>query len=1313
MKYLRTLVISLLAFGALGSAAAFAQGKTLAVPVVSQLPQTEWCWAASSQAVLSYTGNAPGMCNIVNWVRPQRGWGNANCCTNGTGTVCNQPNSMWGGAGSTQDVLSNWGADSTRYSRSLTLAETKKAIDDDSPVLVGWIGRSGGRQTGHMVVLHGYNGSNMTIMDPWNGAITLSHGSVVSTATRRWTLTLVVRPQKVTYVVDDTGSMDDEIASVRDTLRNQINGFRNGGRFVKYTLITYKDTVQYVGSTVDHNTITSWVNALTASGGGDCPEEGYGALDEAAARAPGSEIWWMTDADSHGSFLRMLQTRFRLWQAGCTLHSTILGACTSGFAGSSCQDDSTPYKSEMIDTRQPVSPKVDVSAFVAGEELSTGTGGLYFSVASDDIDEATEIIVEEISSTALLNRLTLSAGSKTTSVPVDTSVESLKITLDVRAGAGGSISVTGPGGAAVVPGAAGVREIKAGNSRMLILTPPALRSGTYSVTSSSSEDYFLSVSGKSKHLLSVLDDTTSGVGRALNVKVALPSLSPAVGFVGPGDDGPGGPLPSITPPPPDLSFDPADLSFFIEKLDGTGRKTIQLFDDGLHGDAVPNDGIFGGEVVLSSAGSFSLGATSGRLTRKAKLTLTAGSVSVSGPEDTVAAPGTTVTHTFQIENLSSSSRTFDLGITSSAGWADLSGLPATLTIGGGASVTGDIPVNVPVSASRGDLSVLSVTVAAQDDPTVTDSASVMTSAWEGPLLQSLTPTVVHPGDELTLMGTAFGSDPGAGNRSTNLHNVTIAGLRVADGDVLEWRPNRVRIRVPATASSGLIFLVADGAQSNELEVTVVTDTSTCLDGATEMCLNRERFLVEVDWRDFDGNRGSGRVVPFGSADSGLFYFFNPDNWEMLVKILNGCSITNHFWVFAAATTNVEYTLRVTDTVTGDSKSYFNPLGNSAAAITDTEALDSCGDAVVTGVEQVSSPEAPLHPVLRFPEKPLPEKAERISEKAWSRKACVISTISCNSTVNGRLTVDDCALDDGTFVDFWEFSGAAGTEVTINLTSNAFDAFLALFDPDTIPAAFDDDSGPGVNARIRHVLDKTGTWTIGANNLLPPNIGNYTLSLACSGVTGSAPEAPSNLTASASSASTIDLRWRDNSDNEDEFRVESKSGGGSFVDIGSVPANSTRATVEDLSPNTRYTFRIRARNESGNSGYSNQASATTLAPSGVCTVGSSNLCLNADRFRVEVDWKDFAGNEGSGQAVPGSDDSGLFWFFNSNNWEMLIKVLDGCRVNSKYWVFAAATTNVEYTLRITDTEHGVTRTYFNRLGRSASAITDTSAFATCP
>lgn len=116
----------------------------------------------------------------------------------------------------------------------------------------------------------------------------------------------------------------------------------------------------------------------------------------------------------------------------------------------------------------------------------------------------------------------------------------------------------------------------------------------------------------------------------------------------------------------------------------------------------------------------------------------------------------------------------------------------------------------------------------------------------------------------------------------------------------------------------------------------------CVPGPQTMCLNAGRFRVEVEWRDGTGETGPGQVVLGTLAgDSGLFWFFSPANWEMLVKVLDGCAINDRFWVFAGATTDVAYTLTVTDIHTGQSKSYPNPLGSAADSITDTGALAVC------------------------------------------------------------------------------------------------------------------------------------------------------------------------------------------------------------------------------------------------------------------------------------------------------------------------------------------------------------------------------------
>ncbi len=116
----------------------------------------------------------------------------------------------------------------------------------------------------------------------------------------------------------------------------------------------------------------------------------------------------------------------------------------------------------------------------------------------------------------------------------------------------------------------------------------------------------------------------------------------------------------------------------------------------------------------------------------------------------------------------------------------------------------------------------------------------------------------------------------------------------------------------------------------------------------------------------------------------------------------------------------------------------------------------------------------------------------------------------------------------------------------------------------------------------------------------------------------------------------------------------------------------------------------------------------------CGPDPAILCLHDGRFRVEAEWTDFAGNTGHGTAVAArSMDSGMLWFFHPDNWEVLVKVLDGCSINQRFWVFAAATTDVAYTLEVTDTATGLVRSYTNPLGVASPAITDTEAFAICP
>ncbi len=104
-----------------------------------------------------------------------------------------------------------------------------------------------------------------------------------------------------------------------------------------------------------------------------------------------------------------------------------------------------------------------------------------------------------------------------------------------------------------------------------------------------------------------------------------------------------------------------------------------------------------------------------------------------------------------------------------------------------------------------------------------------------------------------------------------------------------------------------------------------------------LCLAGHRFKVTVDWRTSPTAVGKGKIRPL-TDDSGTFWFFGPENIELNIKVLNACSLNNHFWIFSSASTDVAVKLTVTDLATGSQKIYQNPAGQTYKTITDVKAF---------------------------------------------------------------------------------------------------------------------------------------------------------------------------------------------------------------------------------------------------------------------------------------------------------------------------------------------------------------------------------------
>jgi YVTN family beta-propeller protein len=93
--------------------------------------------------------------------------------------------------------------------------------------------------------------------------------------------------------------------------------------------------------------------------------------------------------------------------------------------------------------------------------------------------------------------------------------------------------------------------------------------------------------------------------------------------------------------------------------------------------------------------------------------------------------------------------------------------------------------------------------------------------------------------------------------------------------------------------------------------------------------------------------------------------------------------------------------------------------------------------------------------------------------------------------------------------------------------------------------------------------------------------------------GTAPDAPSGLTATSASENRIDLSWTDDSSDELGFKIERRrSGDTTYQQIAKVGTNITTYRDADLSSNTTYQYRIRSYNEAADSSYTSVAGATT-------------------------------------------------------------------------------------------------------------------------
>ena len=133
--------------------------------------------------------------------------------------------------------------------------------------------------------------------------------------------------------------------------------------------------------------------------------------------------------------------------------------------------------------------------------------------------------------------------------------------------------------------------------------------------------------------------------------------------------------------------------------------------------------------------------------------------------------------------------------------------------------------------------------------------------------------------------------------------------------------------------------------------------------------------------------------------------------------------------------------------------------------------------------------------------------------------------------------------------------------------------------------------------------------------------------SCTGGVGTVPANPAGLSATATSPTSVSLVWLDNAIDETGYVVERATGAGSFSGLATLPANAVSYVDTTAAASTLYSYRVKATNAVGSSGYSNTATATTPAAGTVPAAPTSLTATAVSRSQINLAWGDVATETG--------------------------------------------------------------------------------------
>ncbi len=455
-----------------------------------------------------------------------------------------------------------------------------------------------------------------------------------------------------------------------------------------------------------------------------------------------------------------------------------------------------------------------------------------------------------------------------------------------------------------------------------------------------------------------------------------------------------------------------------------------------------------------------------------------------------------------------------------------------------------------------------------------------------------------------------------------------------------------------------VVLTVHGDGTNTIGDSSSSIAFTIVDPAV-LYLNNRRFEVRTSWVSTgQGTSGVGTAVQL-TADTGYFWFFYPANLEVVVKVLDACSVDGYFWVFGGGLTNLGVQMTVLDTQTGATKVYSNAEATAFQPIQDTR-FELCPVAAAG----IASPRAGAAPSVTLS---APTPATPVTG----------DSVSFTATPSGF-------ADDSAVTYLWDF-GDSCPPVVPGCTGGAT-------------------AGPATNT---HTYQAAGTYPV---NVTASQGGQTAFAVGSVTVTEASPTMPHPSAAYTIVGATQGPGnvWSAPINQAITFNALETHAASYTWNFGDGTDPQTGATVT-------HTFTTAGSKSVVLTvvGDGTNTDGTTAATIHFAITDPYTLLLDNGRFAIQASWSSATqGTSGFGNANALTTDTGYFWFFNPSNTEVVIKALDACAIDGHFWIFGSGLTDVGVVLTVTDTQSGITMQYTNTDGSAFQPIQDFISFNAC-